>query len=81
MIARKTCWKAVQTGAIVEDRTGGLWKVTDFRYDDNSVRLLNREGKEGKIPWPADDKPVTIWEPSMKDAVALITKELDAVEA
>lgn len=48
---------------------------------DNSVRLLNREGKEGKIPWPADDKPVTIWEPSMKDAVALITKELDAVEA
>ena len=80
MIARETCWKAVQVGSYVEDQNGGIWKVEDFRYDDDSVRLLNREGKAGKIPWPADDKPVTIWEPSMKDATELITKILNAVE-
>lgn len=72
MIARETCWKAVSLGMIVEDQNGGLWKVVDFRFDDNSVRLQNRDGKAGKIPWPADDKPVTIWEPSLKDAKATL---------
>lgn len=80
MIARETCWKVVTVGTVVEDQNGKLWKVKDFRFDDETVRLVSRDGAEGKIPWPSDDKPVTIWEPSMKDAVDLIKEYFDAEE-
>lgn len=80
MIARETCWKVVRVDTIVEDQNGKLWKVKDFRFDDNTVRLVARDGTQGKIPWPPDDKPVTIWEPSTKDAVDLLKAVLGAEE-
>lgn len=80
MIARQGVWKDVWVGAYVEDKTGRIWKVEDLIFAGPTAKLRDKDGKTGLIPWPSDDTPVKIWETSMADAVALITKELDAVE-
>lgn len=80
MLARETVWKAVKKGMVVEDQNGGLWKVEDFHFDDMSVTLLSRDGRKGRIPWPDDGKPVTIWEPSTADAIAVLKAVFEDLE-
>lgn len=80
MIARQGVWKDVWVGAYVEDKTGRIWKVEDLIFAGPTAKLRDKNGVEGKIPWPPDDTPVTIWDRTMADAVALITEELDAVQ-
>lgn len=78
MIPRSGIWRDVHVGSYVKDANGKTWKVTDLRFDDETVRLVDAAGKAGKIPWPAEKHPVTILEPSMTDAVALLQDKLGA---
>jgi hypothetical protein len=80
MIARPGIWKEVWVGAYVKDKTGRTWKVEDLIFAGPTAKLRDKNGIEGKIPWPADDTPVTIMEWSMADAVALVAEKLDAKE-
>lgn len=78
MIARETCWKNVWVGAYVEDRNGKIWKVENLIFAGPTAKLRDREGNVAEIPWPPDDRPVTIWETSTQDAVGWFEQALDA---
>jgi hypothetical protein len=80
MIARQATWKEVWVGSYISDKTGRVWKDVDMVFAGPTVILKARDGARGEIPWPPDDRPVTIWEPTMEDATKLVGELLDAKE-
>lgn len=62
-------WEDVQEGFNIEDKTGRVWRVTDFEPD--AVHMVSGE-KKGKIALPPALTPVTI--------VVLSTTELLELE-
>jgi hypothetical protein len=50
-------WEDVQPGYNIEDKTGRVWRVTEFEPD--AVHMVSGE-KKGRIPLPPALAPVTI---------------------
>jgi hypothetical protein len=67
-------WEDVQPGYNIEDKTGRVWRVTEFEPD--AVHMVSGE-KKGRIPLPAALAPVTIVVLSIKELLEL---ELGAKE-
>jgi hypothetical protein len=67
-------WEDVQPGYYIEDKTGRLWRVTEFEPD--AVHMVSGE-KIGKIPLPPALTSVTIVVLSTEE---LLQQELEAKE-
>ena len=80
MIARPGTWKEVWVGSYIRDKNGKVWKVKDLIFAGPTASLVDAKGKQGKTPWPADDTPVTVVEPTTQDAITLIQRTLDGQE-
>jgi hypothetical protein len=50
-------WEDVQPGYCIEDKTGRVWRVTEFEPD--AVHMVSGE-RVGRIPLPPALAPVTI---------------------
>ena len=74
-------WEDVQPGYYIEDKTGRIWRVTDFEPvgpndEESYVHMVSGE-KLGKIPLPQPLAPVTIVVLSTKE---MLEQELGAKE-
>ena len=67
-------WEDVQPGYHIEDKTGRVWRVTEFEPD--AVHMVSGE-RTGKIPLPNALAPVTIVVLSTQE---LLEQELGAKE-
>lgn len=76
MNAIESFWGMVSPGAYVRDASPDAvtWRVD--RLDDTRAMLFNPQRGSVIVPRPPADKPVTVLEPTMDEAVATVEAEL-----